>query len=413
MHKLLQINTTCNQGSTGRIAENIGVLAQNNGWDCYLAHGPRYIQPSKLKTYCIEDSINEKIHGIKSLLCDGHGLGSKSGTSKFISLLNQLKPDIIHLHNIHGYYLNYPILFNYLKTIQIPIVWTLHDCWSFTGHCVYFDFCNCKKWIQECHNCPQSKTYPKSLLDQSKRNFYLKKETFNGLKNLTIVPVSDWLERLVKQSFLKQYPTHRIYNGIDTNTFNPQKNKLDVCLKYGIPENEKIILGVANPWSSRKGLSDFIELNKILPSSYRIILVGLSNEQIKNLPNNIIGIGRTNNTTELAEIYSAANLFLNLTYEDNFPTTNLEALSCDTPVLTYNTGGSPEAITTETGFVVDQGDLAAVVNILESTKVQNKFKEGICRKYALEHFNKDDRFNDYIQLYNIILESKTNNHVSI
>ena len=401
--KLLQINTVANYGSTGRIVENVGLLANQYGYNTYLIHGPRFINPSRLTTICTETSLGEKIHGIKSLLFDAHGLGSEWSTKKVIEKISSINPDIIHLHNIHGYYINYPILFSFLKVLKKPIVWTFHDCWNFTGHCAYFDLIGCDKWQSGCEHCPNISSYPKSLIDRAYRNFELKTKYFSGLNNLIIVPVSKWLDGLIGKSFLSCYERKVVYNGIDISLFQPQYNEINFRKKFNI-QDKFILLGVANSWGERKGFKDFIELSKLVSENTQIILVGVSKNQKKMLPANIIGIERTDNVQQLVDIYSMADLFFNPTWEDNFPTTNIEALACGTPVVTYRTGGSPEALNPETGFVIEKGTFRQVLDIIEVIRDKGKdFYSISCRKRAVSLFNKDDRYNDYIQLYNKLL----------
>ena len=363
-YTLFQINVTANSGSTGRIAEQIGEVVQREGWRSIIAYG-RDANPGTSEYIKICNNVNIYCNVLSSRLYDSEGLTAKRSTFLLIKKLQEIKPDIIHLHNIHGYYINYRILFSFLKQYRRPVVWTLHDCWPFTGHCTYFDLIGCDKWKVECKNCPQSKSYPKSYTDFSRRNFYLKKETFTGCNNLTIVPVSYWLESLVKESFMKGYKMKVIHNGVDTDKFSICNNADEIRAKYGITA-KYMILGVASPFTQRKGFLDFISLSQILPEEYCIVLVGLSAAQKKELPGNIIGIERTQDVKELTSLYSCADVFVNLTYEDNFPTTNLEAMACGTPVITYNTGGSPEALDEDTGIVVDKGDLTAVKNALIS-----------------------------------------------
>ena len=299
--KLLQINVTANSGSTGRIAEGIGLVAQSAGFESWIAYG-RVGRESTSNLIQIGTKYDFLEHGFESRIFDNHGLGSRSATRSFIQKMEQRKPDIIHLHNIHGYYLNYLLLFQYLSKADIPVVWTLHDCWAFTGHCAYFDYAGCNRWQTECHHCPQKRTYPASyLFDRSKQNWRDKKHYFTLPKRMTIVPVSNWLGDLVKQSFLGKYPVQVIHNGIDTDVFRPYSPEIAKA-KYGM-EDKKVLLGAASVWSPRKGLRDFIELAKILPQEYQIILVGLSRNQAKRLPENITAIPRTESTQALAELY--------------------------------------------------------------------------------------------------------------
>ena len=404
MPKLFQINSALNCGSTGRIAEQIGLLAQRNGYEVYIAHGSRYKNPSQLHSMQVVTPFEEWCHGVYSLIFDRHGLASTRQTESLVERIAEIHPDIIHLHNIHGYYLNYEVLFRYLSESEIPVVWTLHDCWSFTGHCTHFDYEGCEKWKMGCDSCPLKSMYPRSLfIDNSRDNYSRKKSAFTSVKNMTLVPVSDWLGGLVKQSFLRDYPIHVLHNGTDVKTFSP-KSSLDLNRKFGT-EGKKYVLGVAAPWSQRKGLDDVIELSRQLDGSeYQILLVGLSQKQIRALPSEIIGIERTQNVQELSGYYAGADVFINPTLEDNFPTTNIEALACGTPVVTYNTGGSPEAISSETGLVVEKGNVAGLAEAVEliCQKGKRDYSES-CRKRAEELYDKDKCFGEYLCLYERLL----------
>ncbi len=405
MPTLLQINITANWGSHGKIAEGIGKEAIAHGWKSYIAYG-RWFNPSKSAIYHIGNNFDEAIHIVGSRLLDNHGLMSSLPTKKLISFIENIKPDIIHLHNIHGYYLNYSILFDYLAKINIPIVWTLHDCWTFTGHCAHYMFIGCDKWQTHCNDCPLKSNYPRSIWkDNSERNFELKRKKFLSVKNLTLVPVSKWLEGDLKKSFFKKANIHQIYNGINTDIFQPSENaSFIVKQKYNIPSDNKIILGVASNWY-RKGLHDFISLRTKLDMSYTIILVGLTPKVIKTLPSGIIGIQRTENINELVNLYSAANVYFNPTWEDNFPTTNIEAMSCGTPVVVYNTGGCAETINKSTGIVVDKGNLVeAKKHIMEICS--NDFGElsEACRQNVVDNYKEETCYNNYLRLYNSLVK---------
>ena len=406
MPTILQINSTANWGSTGRIAEQINLAAQAKGWETYIAYG-RNVNPSASELIPIGDRIGQGLHLLESRLLDRHGLGSKWATKQLVNRIERIHPDIIHLHNIHGYYLNYPILFDYLKRANIPVVWTLHDCWAFTGHCSHFVTAKCERWREGCYNCPlKSKEYPVSWgLDRSRENWLLKQKSFRGVKSMVLTPVSEWLSDLAKESFLGAYPVHCIHNGIDLNMFRPIGQRDIVCRRWGIDSRKYIVLGVASVWEQRKGLNDFITLSRTLSKDAIIVLVGVTAKQKAHLPHNILGVSRTNDVTELAELYTAADVYVNPTYADTFPTTNLEALACGTPVVTYRTGGSPEAIDELTGIVVEQGDLFALASAIDTVCKNGKaYYSDACRKRAVQHFNKDDRFNDYIRLYEEMLK---------
>lgn len=402
--KLLQINSTVNSGSTGRIAEDIGKVLIANGHESYIAFG-RGHRPSQSKLIRIGNAFDVYWHGLQTLLFDRHGFASKRATKRLINYINELKPDLVHLHNLHGYYLNIHILFEALEKIEYPVVWTFHDCWPFTGHCTYFEFESCFKWKSQCSNCPKKNFYPKSIfLDNSKRNFNAKKNLFTKIKHLTIVTPSNWLENYVKESFLQNFPVRVYHNGIDTSVFGVIENKYDEKYKrFG-----KYILGVANVWSSRKGMQDFYQLRQKIDNSLNIILVGLNRHQLRDLPNGVMGIHHTESVDELAALYRNAILYLNPTYQDNFPTTNIEALACGTPVITYNTGGSPEAVDQLTGRVVPKGDLDGIVHAIhEICSIDRDVWRKNCRARAEKHFDKNKQFLKYLQLYEEMIRNSS------
>lgn len=353
--KILLINSVCGIGSTGRICAELAQQLEKNGHTVKIAYGRNAYVPEQFKKYAVRigTDFDVKFHALQTRLFDTHGFGSKCATKKFLKWADNYNPDLVWLHNIHGYYINVEMLFAWLKSHpQTQVKWTLHDCWAFTGHCSYFTMANCNKWQKHCEHCPQKKSYPASFFDNSKNNFERKKVAFTGVKNMQLITPSKWLADLVKQSFLKEYSVEVIYNTIDTSIFKPTPS--DFRQKYGL-ENKKIILGVASVWEPRKGLKDFIKLASILNDNYVIVLVGLTDEQIKTLPKNCLGIKRTSSPQELAAIYTAADVFFNPTYEENYPTVNLEAQACGTPVITYDTGGSKETLYMKNSKVIKTG----------------------------------------------------------
>ena len=389
--KVLQINSVCGVGSTGKICVDIAKILEEKGHDCVIAYG-RGVARGWGKTYKITSSFGNKLHYLKSRIFDKHGLGSSWETKKLIKFIKEYNPDVIHLHNIHGYYLNYKILFKFLQTYQGKVVWTMHDMWAMTGHCAYSY--ECEKWHESCHDCSKLKDYPSALCDHSKKNFDLKKNLFSSLNNLTIVTVSHWLKAEFKRSFFQDCEIEVIHNGIDLNLFKPygsdfrERNNL---------VGKKVLLAVADRWTERKGLSDFLKLSLMLDEHTKLIMVGLTEEQKGNLPANIIAITRTENQRQLAEIYSTADLFVNLTYSDTFGVVNVESLACGTPVLTYKTGGSPETISEEVGFVVEQGDIDKVHKLIQEYKKTDELAKK-CQTHALK-FNKCEKFIDYVKIY--------------
>ncbi len=415
MKRIVQINSTANWGSTGHIAESIGKMAIADGWESTIAYG-RYRNESDSNLIRIGSDLDITLHGLSSRLFDSHGLGSRNATKKFVAELERLQPDVIHLHNIHGYFLNYPLLFDFLKRWGGPVVWTLHDCWSFTGHCAHFEAIGCERWTEGCHACPQEKEYPSSLFaDRSTKNFRDKRESFLGCPNLTLVPVSDWLGRMVKASFLKDYPLTVIKNGIDLSVFKPSNTIVkplgsnvtpnpDDTTPAGDNNGRKQLLGVASAWTPHKGLEEFVKLRRKLPDEYDITLVGLTTKQIEKLPGGIKGIARTESVEELVDLYSRSDLLVNPTFEDTFPTVNLEALACGTPVLTYRTGGSPEAIDELTGRIVDKGDIDALAETAIRLCTVERLAGAYCRARAERLFDSRRTFREYLELYRRVAE---------
>lgn len=392
--KVLQINSVCGIGSTGRIATDIHNILLERGHESYIAYG-RDLPKNCYTAIKIGTKLDNYKHVAKTRLFDRHGFGSRRATESFIEKVKQLNPDVIHLHNIHGYYINIDLLFNYLKEANKPVVWTLHDCWSFTGHCAYFDYAGCDKWETLCFECPEMRTYPSSLiLDNSSINYEHKKDLFTGVANLSLVTPSKWLASLVKKSFLKEYPIEVINNGIDLSVFEPYIS--DFRSKHGI-DDKFMILGVANFWGRRKGLNYFLELAEIINEDEVIVLVGLSKKQLIKLPKGIIGITRTNNINDLVGIYSSADIFVNPTLEEVFGMTNIEALACGTPVITFDTGGSPECIDERTGVVVNKSDIKELIMQLRLLKKKKYSKNALLQRAKL--FDKDHMFDEYIQLY--------------
>lgn len=404
MPTLLQINVTANWGSTGKIAEQIGQLAQNYGWKSYIAYG-RNMNPSKNTLIRIGGMMEVYEHYLENIFLDNEGLASRRATKKFLKEIDKIKPDVVHLHNIHDHYLNYRFLFSYLAQNKIPVVWTQHDQWATTGHCCY-NMLDCERWKELCYDCPLSKWYS---LDRSRRNYMLKKQLLEALPSLTIIPVSEWLAENIRLSCMKDRYIEVIHNGIDLNVFQPLKE--DVYERYGIAKGKKIILGVAAVWDQRKGLVDLCKLSESLSSEeYAIVVVGKLPDSMTTIKDNVnrcqmVFIGRTQNVVELAQLYSAATVFVNPTYADIFPTVNLEALACGTPVITYRTGGSPEAIDHATGAIVEQGDIIALYEKIKEFSAIN-FKDNHtddCRMRAENLYNKDNCFMKYIHLYNRLI----------
>lgn len=351
--KYLFINSVAGFGSTGRIAAEKCRELMAQGHECVLAFGREKAGCDDVPTVRIGGPLDYKVHGAVSRLLDNSGFGSKAATRRFLAWVRQYDPDVIWLHNLHGYYIHIGELFRYLRGCGKRIFWTLHDCWSFTGHCAYFDFAGCGKWKSCCQNCPQKGSYPKScLLDNSRRNFEKKKALFSGIPDLTLVVPSHWLESRVKESFLKDYPVEVIYNTVNTEIFKPTPSAFR--REHGL-EGRKLILGVASVWDARKGLSDFVALSRLLDESYGIVLIGLTPEQIRPLPKNILGLPRTNSVQALAQAYSAADVFVNPSVEETFGMTVMEALCCGTKSIVYQGTACEELVSQFGGIAVPKG----------------------------------------------------------
>lgn len=393
MPKLLQINVDTAIFSCGKICEEISKVAQAEGWDTYIAYAREHKEGVN-KEIKIGSMLDVYLHWAEQRVFDNEGLGSRRATRNLVKKINKIKPDVIHLHIIHDHYLNYKILFEYLSSIEIPVVWTQHDSWNITGHCYHFVSKNCDKWKTECYECPLKHEYPNNLFDRSNKNFQQKKESFTSKDNLTLVSCSHWLDGFISQSYFKNKRHFVIHNGVDTNVFHPTKEK---GIKF-------TLLGVALPWTAAKGFEDFIHLRKCLPENmFDMIMVGLNKAQLKKLPAGIIGIEKTHNVSELVDIYSSSDVLVNTTYADNFPTVNIEALACGTPIITYKTGGSPEAIDEKTGVVVEQGNIQELVSAIKAMR-ESPLSSTDCRNRAVKMFNKNDCFKQYINLYNQLLQ---------
>ncbi len=385
--KVLMINSVCSIRSTGRICTNILDTLLSCGDECRIAYGrENVIEKYQKYSYQISSPYSAKIDALKCRIFDNAGFNSVIATKKFIKWVEEYDPDLIHLHNLHGYYINIDILFEYIKRKNKPVIWTMHDCWAFTGHCSHYVSRNCDKWLTGCYNCPGKHGYPKSILfDNSKKNYLKKKDVFSKVDNLTIITPSQWLANQVKQSFLSDKKIQVINNGIDTSVFKPTQS--DFRKKHNL-QDKKIILGVASAWTASKGLYDFVKLSEKLNEKYKIVLVGLKENQRSEIPSQILAIDRTTDTKELAEIYTAADLFVNPTYADTYPTVNLEAQACGTPVITYRTGGSVESVPSEN--VVETGDIEALLSAITG---ENAFAVNN------NDFSLSRMVNQYINLY--------------
>jgi putative colanic acid biosynthesis glycosyltransferase len=405
--KVLQINTVYQFGSTGRIVKYIKDLCAKEGIDSYAVYGDSAgLGLNDYRIICVQNQLLRKWNILKCRIWPKHGFYNVTETKRLIKFMEEIKPDIIHLHNIHNHYVNVDMLFDYIKSKNIPVVWTFHDCWPFTGWCAYFDYAQCDKWKIQCYQCPCKHDYPFTFFfDLSKSNFLRKKNCFSGVKNMTIVSPSKWLADLTKQSFLRNYSVKVINNGIDLSVFKPTQS--DVKQRLGIAD-KKMILAMAMHIGKRKGLMYLLCLREMLNENERLVLVGVtSEEKAKYDSEHCVCVKRTSNLMNLAEYYSAADVFINPTLEDNFPTTNIESLACGTPIVTFDTGGSVEPVDDETGLVVPKGDLVGLLSAIRKVLLNgNKKYAGACVEKARSCYDKDKKFKEYIDLYKEIYNNR-------
>lgn len=401
--KLLQINVTANWGSTGKIAEQIGLCAMAKGWESYIAYG-RMVNPSKNKLIKIGSQLDVYEHYAESRFLDKEGLASRKSTKKFVQLVEDIKPDIVQLHNIHDHWLNYKILFEYLNQTDIKLVWTFHDFWTITGHCSHFVQVGCSRFQTGCYACPYTKGKLLPLLKRTRRNYNLKNILFSANKNLTIVPVSEWVGNNVKKSFLKDKPIFVIPNGVDTDVFKP--TYMDG--KY-LFDGKFVIMAVSSQWKSNsKGLEDYKAMAKMLQDDEIIVLVGVTDEVSKNFPKNIVGIRRTNNQQELAALYTRADVVCSFSAAETFGLTIIEGNACGTPAVVYNNTAPPSLITAETGFVVPNKDYKSAYHAIEEIRSKGKYAYSeACIRFAQEKYSKDKCFEKYINLYENLIKHKS------
>lgn len=402
MPRILQINVSLNVGSTGRIVNEIGDAILAEGWESHVAYG-RTKSRSDSTYHKIGTRVDQGLHILLTRLLHKHGSGSKQATRRLGTLIGKLQPDIIHLHNLHGYYLHLVELMKFLKSWGKPVVWTFHDAWPLTGHCCYFNRFNCQKWQETCHRCPLIRYYPESWgVDNSTSNHLKKKEYIGALDHLHIVPVSNWLGDVVRQSHLKTKPLTVIQNGVDTEIFCPSNEKET----FGIGEDgKKVYLGAASLWSDLKGLDDFVKMAALLNEDERFVLIGLSEKQSKSLPKNITAIPRTSSLEELRNWYRSASVFVNPSKSESFGLVTAEALACGTPVVVYNTTACPELVDEYTGRVVSLRNYTEMLAAARELASKGRFAlQESCTARAKKYFDKKTQVKKYIQLYSRLLQ---------
>lgn len=397
--RIVQINATCGRGSTGVICADISKMLLENDIDNRVYYAVGSSGEKSAKKYAQDFDI--KLAAAVSRISGNYGFTSKRITKRLVKELGDFKPDIVHLHNIHSHNCHLSELTDYLCDKKIKVVWTFHDCWAFTGYCTHFLMSGCDKWRSQCGSCPQYKHFS-FLFDRSSQLFCKKRELLSRL-DLTVVTPSQWLADIVNQSFLSDRRVEVIHNGVDLTVFKPEGS--DFRKRYNIPGNKVMILGVSFDWSVRKGIDVFCELSKRLDKErYQIVLVGLQGDRFPGMPDNMIAVPRISDQSELRRLYAAADVFVNPTREDTFPTVNMEAVACGTPVITSGAGGCRETIGAQTGAVVLDSDVDGIINAINTVTGSNQYGREVCRSYACEHFDKRKAYQSYLSLYKGLID---------
>lgn len=382
---------------------NIARITEDYGYKTYVSYGD--CRRARKRTVENEIIIGNRYGRNLSLrfgrLFGGIDCGVPIATYRFLKQLEALQPDLIHLHNLHGTFIHVGMLFDYIKKHHIPVVWTLHDCWAVTAQCPHFTLVKCDKWKTACGDCPQYMKYPKTYFDYTTWMYREKKKWFSSVEKMTVVMPSEWLTSIVGESFLHMYNRRVIYNGINLELFQPTESSF--LQMHGLM-GKKIILGVADVWSERKGIADFCELAEKIEEDTHIVMVGLNQEQINAVSRkNLLALPHTTGIMELVKIYSASTVFFNPTYEETFGLVNIEAMACGIPVVTYRTGGSPEALTEETGKVIDFRDYVALTDFtMRAAEARVDYRSACISRAA--QFSATDRFREYVALYEEILK---------
>ncbi|MDE6498097.1 MAG: glycosyltransferase [Muribaculaceae bacterium] len=389
MRRILHINTAGGRGAAGGIPEALGTMACRNGLDAVLAGSRR--NGTQAPWMSIGSRADMAVHWAATRLADRHGLHSRSATRRFVEQAEAMDPDVVHLHNIHGYYLHLATLFDWLRRSGRPVVWTLHDCWAMTGHCAFFPPHGCPGWAGGCRECSEAGSYPASRgISRSAANYSLKQRLFTSVERMTLVPVSRWLDGVVEQSFLRDLPRRVVYNGIDLDTFRPRE-------ELRAPADSPLLLGVASHWDFRKGFDHFLELRRLLPAHWRIRLIGLDRAKLRDLPAGIEGLPRISDAATLSAHYAEATMLAVPSRAEGNNITKMEALACGTPVATFDAGGAPEGIDAATGAVIQQGNIGALAEAIR--RAPGNFDSAACRNAACRLFDRNKMFNQYLKIY--------------
>ncbi len=392
--RVLQINANYGFGSTGLIVKDISDMLTQEGYESFCAYQKSSERISS--GYQIGKPIDWKIHAVLCRIFGRQGYYSSLATKKLLLYIDSIKPDIVHLHNLHSNYINISILLHYLAENDIATVITMHDCWYFTGKCFHYADCDCDGFTHGCGNCKKKSAPPRSyLFDWSAWSLKNKNELLHSIPRLKIVGCSEWICKEAKRSFLEDCNISCIYNGVNTEIFRPSKS--NVRKKYGLKEDTLLVMGMANKWLLPSNINIIDAFHDL--TGVTLMIVGCTESQmllLQKYGEKVVGIGFINDRETLAEIYSAADVFINLTHADTLPTVNMESICCGTPVITYDSCGSPELVSEGTGIIVKEGDKAGII---EAIKCISKLNRELCRKKGLEDFDKTNCYKKYIEIY--------------
>ena len=397
--RVVQINVACQYGSTGVIVVEIAEYLKQHGHEVYIAYGQGMTDYPD--SYRIGTPLENRLHGILNTRIWGEeGTGTIRGTKRFIDWLNQIKPDIIHIHNLHSNYLNYKLFFPYLAKKKIPVVWTFMDCWPFTGKCSHFTEIKCEKWKKECHHCPQLRSSgPISwFFDKTQKLYHEKQQWFKMLQYLDIIAISEWQKEEVLKSMACHHPVHMIYLWIDTKKFYEIHDKY-VYKRYGLSPQKKILLSVSAQWSNQTTrLNDAIRLAKILPEDYQLVIVGKkTTKQI--LPVNLIHIDYIAGSEELSKLYSCALAYVNFSVEDTFGKVMAESQLCGTPAIVFDSTACSE-VAGDAGYAVPPHDVEAMLErVLEIEHNGREYYSQRCIEHVKKNFDYNVNVGKYLEIY--------------
>lgn len=400
--KVVQINGVSSTGSTGKIVSQLSDVMNAQGIENYIISSGYKEHNRAGNVFFCSSYWEVKLHQLIGTILGDSGFHSRLATCRAIRFIKKVNPDIVQLHNIYSYFLNVEVLLKYLKRNNIPTVWTMHDFWSITGHCTHFEAVGCNKWQTQCENCPQKHTFPYSRFwDRSKELYGRKKRLFENWSGLQIVTVSSWVRVNAEKSYFKDKKITVISNGIDLNAFYPENVQ-----KPSAIQGKFVILSVSMGWGEKKGYCDLLDLSKMLREDEVIVLIGLTDKQIAELPPNIIGLKRTANIAELRAYYNFSDVYISASVEETMGLTVAEAMACGTPAIVYNKTALPELIGEGCGYVCEKGAscLREKIDLVRESKKSDYSEK--CITHVRKNYDKEKQYSRYCKLYEDVLRKQ-------